>query len=397
MQRHYIKSRYIRFVKPVAWVTSGAPVEILRAMDIEAVYPENYGALCGARGAGTSLSEAAEIHGYAPELCSYAKISLGSISNPAQAPMKGLPKPDVLVVCNNICNTVVKWFEAVAAHYRIPIFVLDTPFLHDGLEKHVVSYVKAQLEELIAFLESATRRRFREDKLRKVIELSDECVRLWGEIRQMCKARPSPLNAPDLFVNMAAIVVLRGTKEAVDYYRTLRDEVKQRVEEGIGAVPEERFRLLWDNIALWHRLYRFYTYFARKGCCFVVDTYTGAWDNPIEGGEPLEALARAYTAVFLNRSLTYRAKLIANLIRDYGVDGFVMHSNRSCKPYSLGQYDIRRIVSEETGVPGLIIEADMCDSRYYSEEQLRTRIDAFVEQLEWRALCPRSSTATPCA
>ena len=382
MQRHYLKARLVRFLKPVAWVTSGAPVEILRAMGIEAVYPENYGALCGARGAGTTLSESAEARGYAPELCSYAKISLGSIYDPAKAPMKGLPKPDVLIVCNNICNTVVKWFEAVAAHYRIPIFILDTPFLHDGLEEHTVAYVKSQLEELIAFLERTTRRRFKERRLREVIELSDECVRLWGEIRQMCKARPSPLNAPDLFVNMAAIVVLRGTREAVDYYRMLRDEVKQRVEQGIGAVPGERFRLLWDNIALWNRLYRFYTYFARKGCCFVVDTYTGAWDAPIEEGEPLEALARTYTGVFLNRSLRYRAELIARLIREYEVDGFVMHSNRSCKPYSLGQYDIRRIVSEWTGVPGLVIEADMCDSRYYSEQQLRTRIDAFVEQLE---------------
>jgi benzoyl-CoA reductase/2-hydroxyglutaryl-CoA dehydratase subunit BcrC/BadD/HgdB len=70
------------------------------------------------------------------------------------------------------------------------------------------------------------------------------------------------------------------------------------------------------------------------------------------------------------------------LIREYEVDGFVMHSNRSCKPYSLGQYDIKRIVSAETGVPGLIIDADMCDSRYYSEEQIRNRIDAFIEQLE---------------
>jgi len=381
MQRHYIRARYIRFLRPLAWVTSGAPVEILRAMGIEAVYPENYGALCGARGVGTRLSEEAEARGYAQELCSYAKISLGSVFSPSEAPMKGLPKPDLLVACNNICDTVVKWFEILAAHYRIPLFILDTPFLHDGLDEHIVAYVKAQLEDLILFLERTTRRKMKLAKLRQVMELSDECVRLWGEIRRMCKARPSPLNAPDLFVNMAAIVVLRGTREAVEFYRMLRDEVRERVEKGVGAVPQERFRLLWDNIALWNRIYRFYSYFVRKGCCFVVDTYTGAWDMPLGGGEPLEALARTYTAVFLNRSLRHRAELMAQLIREFQVDGFVMHSNRSCKPYSLGQYDIKRIVSEETGIPGLIFDADMCDSRYYSEEQIRTRIDAFLEQL----------------
>jgi len=382
MERHYLKIRYLRFFRPLAWVTSGAPVEILRAMGIEVAYPENYGALCGARGVGTALSEEAEAHGYAPELCSYAKINLGSIFNPSSAPLKGLPKPDLLIVCNNICGTVVKWFEALAYRYRIPIFILDTPFLHDDLEPHIVRYVRSQLEEMIEFIERHTRHRLNQKRFQEVLELSNECVHLWGEIRRMCKARPSPLNAPDLFVNMAAIVVLRGTKEAVEYYRTLRNEVKQRVERGEGAIPEERHRLLWDNIALWNRLYRFYSHFAKRGCCFVVDTYTGAWDNPVEDGEPLEALARAYTSVLLNRSLSYRAHQMIELIREYEVDGFVMHSNRSCKPYSLGQYDIKRIVSAETGVPGLIIDADMCDSRYYSEEQIRNRIDAFIEQLE---------------
>jgi benzoyl-CoA reductase/2-hydroxyglutaryl-CoA dehydratase subunit BcrC/BadD/HgdB len=59
-----------------------------------------------------------------------------------------------------------------------------------------------------------------------------------------------------------------------------------------------------------------------------------------------------------------------------------MHSNRSCKPYSLGQYDIMRQVSQRSGVPGVIIEADMCDSRVYSEEQVKTRIQAFMETLD---------------
>jgi benzoyl-CoA reductase/2-hydroxyglutaryl-CoA dehydratase subunit BcrC/BadD/HgdB len=58
-----------------------------------------------------------------------------------------------------------------------------------------------------------------------------------------------------------------------------------------------------------------------------------------------------------------------------------MHSNRSCKPYSLGQYDMKRLVSERTGRPGLIIEADHCDPRAYAEEPIKTRVQAFMETL----------------
>jgi benzoyl-CoA reductase/2-hydroxyglutaryl-CoA dehydratase subunit BcrC/BadD/HgdB len=59
-----------------------------------------------------------------------------------------------------------------------------------------------------------------------------------------------------------------------------------------------------------------------------------------------------------------------------------MHSNRSCKPYSLGQYDIQKIIQQKRGIPTLLIEADMVDERSFSESQIETRIDAFMEVLK---------------
>ncbi|MDD5747701.1 MAG: 2-hydroxyacyl-CoA dehydratase family protein, partial [Actinomycetota bacterium] len=72
---------------------------------------------------------------------------------------------------------------------------------------------------------------------------------------------------------------------------------------------------------------------------------------------------------------------IISLMERFHTDGVVMHSNRSCKPYSLGQYDIGREIGSRTGKPVLIIEADMTDSRVYAEAQVRERIEAFIESL----------------
>ncbi len=381
MQRHYTSARYLRLGRPMAWVTSGAPVEILRAMGVLAVYPENYGALCGARKQAVSLCQAAEARGYSPDLCSYARSHLGSIFDSQGAPMRGLPKPDLLICCNNICSTVVKWYEAVAEHYAVPLFVLDVPFIHDGFPDQMQVYVRGQLDEMIKFLEQTTGRRLRLSRLEAVIQVANQAVQLWGEIRGLCKAQPSPLNAPDLFVNMAPIVVLRGEQSAVRFYQHLKAEVEERVRNGMGAIPEEKHRLLWDNIAIWHHLYRFYNYFVDYGACFVVDTYTGGWSHNVPLGDPLGGLAQAYATVFLNQSLEHRVDMMASLISEYNVQGFVMHCNRSCKPYSLGQYAIKRALSERTGVPGLIIESDMCDSRAFARQAVRTRIQAFMERL----------------
>jgi len=382
MQWHYLSTRHLRFGRKLAWVSSGAPVEILRAMDVVVAYPENYAALCGAQGDATDLCQIAEGQGYSADVCSYARTHIGSVLDATHAPLRGLPEPDLLICCNNICGTVIKWFEALSLHYRVPLFVLDTPFLHDGMTAAVRDYVVGQLGDMIRFVESTTCRPLDVRRLDEMIHCANEALLLWNGIRELCRARPSPLNAPDLFVCMAPIVVLRGTAQAVRYYRHLKTEVEQRVKDGVGAVPNERFRLVWDNIAIWHHLYRFYSHFSKYGACFVADTYTGSWSQTVSKGDSLASLADAYTAIYLNQSLQQRVELMAGMINDYQAQGFVMHNNRSCKPYSLGQQVVRQAVIARTGVPGLIIEADMNDARSYAEEPIRTRVQAFMETLE---------------
>ncbi|MBU1880180.1 MAG: 2-hydroxyacyl-CoA dehydratase family protein, partial [Chloroflexi bacterium] len=382
MTTYYAKLRYLRLGRPVAWITSGAPVEILRAMGVTVAYPENYGAMCGVSGA-VPLCQESEHRGYSRDVCSYARSHLGSLYNPAIAPMGGLPRPTLLVACNNICGTVLKWYQAIQQETGAPLFVLDTPFVHDELTDHSVTYVRTQLDDLVGWVTEQTGRKLKPDKLTQTVALSNECVRLWTAIREACQARPSPLNAPDLFTNMAPIVVLRGTKDAVGFYRKLLAEVEARVDRGEGAILDERYRLIWDNIAIWPKLFRFFKPFIDAGACFVSDTYTGAWATPVDDtADPLDGLARTYASVLLNQSLQYRARDLVGLVERFQADGFVMHSNRSCKPYSLGQYDIRRLVTEATGAPGLIVEADMADSRAYADGPIGTRVAAFLETLE---------------
>ena len=383
MTRYYATRKVVGKVRPLAWVTSGAPVEILSGMGVATVYPENYGALVGAQRAAVPLAQIAEERGYSPDLCSYARCQIGSVMDASNAPQGGLPKPDLLVACNNICGTVLKWYQALAQELDVPLFLLDAPYQHDaGLSEHTVQYVATQLEELVAWVTRHTGRRLNERKFVRTLDLSNQAVTLWRDIRELCQARPSPLNAPDLFLSMAPIVVLRGSKDAVTYYQKLKAEVEERVAKGEGAILEERYRLLWDNIAIWYRLFRLFSLFTDAGACFVVDTYTNAWSASVDTEEPILGLARTYSTVYINQSIQARTDLMVDLVDRFGVDGMVFHSNRSCKPYSLGQYEMLEAVSRRTGVPGLVLEADMCDSRLYADEPVKNRIQAFLDLLE---------------
>jgi benzoyl-CoA reductase/2-hydroxyglutaryl-CoA dehydratase subunit BcrC/BadD/HgdB len=385
MTRYYATRKVVGKVRPLAWVTSGAPVEILIGMGVATVYPENYGALVGAQRLAVPLAQVAEEQGYSPDLCSYARCHVGSVLDPKNAPQGGLPRPDLLVASNNICGTVIKWYQALAQELNVPLFLLDAPYQHEpGLPDHTVQYVASQLEELIAWVTQHTGHKLNDRKFAQTLKLSNQAVTLWREIRELCQARPSPLNAPDLFLTMAPIVVLRGTRDAVTFYRKLKVEVEERVARGEGAIFEERYRLLWDNIAIWYQLFRLFSLFIDAGACFVVDTYTNAWSVSVDTDEPILGLARTYATVYINQSLQARVELMTDLVERFGVDGMVFHSNRSCKPYSLGQYDLLEQVSQRTAVPGLILEADMCDTRLYAEEPIKNRIQAFLDLLEAR-------------
>ena len=370
--------------KKVAWITSGGPVEPLIAMDIIPVYPENHGAMIGASKMGVDLCEKAEEMGYSSDLCSYARSDI-SCSTVNGGPIGGLPKPDMLICCNNICGTVLKWYEIQARYYDIPLFILDTPFCHTEYSEEAHKYVRRQIEEYIVFLEDVCGRKMDYAKMDKVGRLSVEGQRLWQAVLDTATNSPSPITAFDAFFHLALIVTLRGTRIAVDYYQNLLEEMNQKVEKGIGAIPNERYRLLWDNLPIWYRLRWLSNKFADYGASLVADTYTTAWCGTlkyIDVDNFLDSMAEAYSRVYLNIGIDEMAENVIEMIDKYNVDGFVIHSNRSCKPYSLGQYDIQKIVQRERDIPCLVIEADMVDERNFSESQIETRIDAFMEMIK---------------
>jgi benzoyl-CoA reductase/2-hydroxyglutaryl-CoA dehydratase subunit BcrC/BadD/HgdB len=195
------------------------------------------------------------------------------------------------------------------------------------------------------------------------------------------------MSAFDAFYHLALIVTLRGTKTAVRYYQNLLAQMQNRVARGIGVVPNEKYRLLWDNIPIWHRTRWLSNKFASHNACLVADTYTSAWCGVIkyiDENRFMDSMAEAYTRIYLNIGVDEMARTVLAMIDKYDVDGFVLHSNRSCKPYSFGQLDIQRIVERERGLPCLMIESDMTDERSFSESQISTRIDAFMEMIKER-------------
>ena len=382
MSRHYLEGRYAEGVRKVAWVTSGAPVEALRTLGYHLVYPENHAALCGARRVAEDLCTEAEAAGWSRDICSYARTDIGALLS-GRTPVGRLPRPDLLVCCTNICQTVLYWYRVLAAETGAPLYLIDTPFLYREAQPHQLDYVQRQIEGLIPVAEEVAGRTLSWSRLLDFMRRSKESVELWLEVCRRNRHRPAPMTAFDGFVNMGPIVDLRGEPETLDLYRALLSELDDRVAAGVGAIKDERRRVLWDNLPIWFRLGGLSKLLASRGVNVVVSTYTWAWAElaPLmDPDRPMESAARVYLHALLNRSTGSKLNHMRSLIEDFACDGAILHSDRSCKPYSLGQLDQRDRLAE-AGVPALLLEADHNDPRSWSDEQGTARLEAFMEML----------------
>jgi benzoyl-CoA reductase/2-hydroxyglutaryl-CoA dehydratase subunit BcrC/BadD/HgdB len=73
------------------------------------------------------------------------------------------------------------------------------------------------------------------------------------------------------------------------------------------------------------------------------------------------------------------------------VDGIVFHDCRTCPNNSNTRYGMPGRIASAGGVPALVLDGDVNDLRCFSEEQSKTSIEAFIEQLADR----RPAASTP--
>ncbi len=384
ISRHYLKGRFARGYKKVAWITSGAPVEFLVALGYFPHYPENHGAMCGIRRMGEELCGEAESAGWSHDICSYARTDLGALLS-GKGPAGALPRPDLLVCCTNICQTVLYWYQALAHNFDVPLIVIDTPFLYGPARAHDLDYTRVQIEEAIVCAERVAGKSLDPGKLDQATRLSKQATDLWRAILDTARHRPAPISAFDQFICMAPIVEMRGEAFTVDYYGAVLRELEERKRRGIGALKTERYRLVWDNLPIWYRIKWLAELLAERGAALVASTYTNAWGelaDLIDVSDPLGSAARVHLHPILNRGTGHKLELIGDMVRRFDADGVILHSDRSCKPYSIGQVDQSDSIKRNTGASALLLEADHNDPRAFSEGPTRTRLEAFLELLE---------------
>lgn len=372
--------------KKTAWCTSVGPAELLRALGFNVYFPENHGAMLGASRMATDLIPAANARGFSPDICSYLTSDIGGYlegKSPLQAfKMPGPPKADVLVFNTNQCRDVKDWFQFYSREWDVPCVGVHTPRSIGDVDDSIIEDVARQTEALVEPLEEVAGEKLDLERLKEVIGLSKQCTELWKAVLDTAASVPAPITFFDDTVQMGPAVVLRGTQDAVDYYKALLAELTQRVTDGVAAIEGEEHRIYWEGMPIWGKLKNLSLQFLELKTCVVASTYCNSWVfEALDPADPFKSMARAYSSIFICRSDDRKEAYIEEMVAKFRIDGILYHDAKTCPNNSNSRYQMPQRLQAKLGKPFLIVNGDLNDLRLYSEEQTRTNIEAFAEQL----------------
>jgi len=375
----------------VAWCTSVGPAELLLSLGFLVHYPENHGAMLGATRTANDYIPVANAIGYSPDICSYLTSDVGAFIKKetplsrAYEGIEGVPKPDVLVYNTNQCRDVQDWFSWYSRELNVPALGISTYRNIGKIENYNLESIVQQMKDMISPLEEISGQKFDIDKLRHFLSLSYDCTQLWKKILETNTAKPAPMSFFDGTIHMGPAVVLRGSPQAVEYYKVLLKELEERIANKEGAVEGEKFRLYWEGMPIWGKLRDLAEFFIGLKTAVIASTYCNSWIfESFDPEDPFMSMARAYTEIFIVRDENFKEKYIEKMVREYKLDGLLFHDAKTCPANSNNRYGMPERLEKKLNIPALTINGDLNDMRCYSEEQAKTNIEAFIEQLEAR-------------
>ncbi|WP_415714513.1 double-cubane-cluster-containing anaerobic reductase [Maridesulfovibrio sp.] len=343
-----------------------APTELIRAAGIAPV------SLCGKKQAPIKEAE----RELPASLCPLIKSSYGYAVTDT-CPFFGFSG---IIIAETTCDGKKKMYELMEAIK--PLHLMQLPHTQKGGAPF--KYWLAGLHELEEFLVQHSGIEVTEQALNAEIILQNKIRKELYELMILCADRRSPLTARDMLAVQESksfsvnpenyLTKLQVLRSEMDEYLLRTDlEEKQGVRIMLTGCPvgkgSEKAITITEELGA--HVVCMENCSGLKGLTLPVD----------ETGDPYEAIARRYLQVPCSCMSPNPGRMdsIKDMVKTFEVDAIIDLTWLGCHTYNAESTVLRNFVEQELEIPFLHIETDYSESDI---EQLRTRIEAFVELAE---------------
>lgn len=290
-----------------------------------------------------------------------------------------IPLPKCILACSHMCDDSLKTFNFVAEYYNIPILSLDVPY---QVDQAAVDYVATQLKEMANTICEMEGIRFGIDRLKEAVATANRTNAHRHEVFSLCKDNPPVFNMPG-YLPAYPFFSKFGDHEAEEIYRTLAADIRKRVKLKKWVFQGDYFRILWMGM-IPLMVPHFLSYLDTLKFGFPTTELMFHSDfETMDEQDPFKGMAQQITRYPLVGRTKRRLDKIDEIIKEYHIEAVIHFNHRGCLSFNGDNYLLSDHLRAED-IPFLVLEGDIGDNAYCSENQLKEKALNFKQILEAR-------------
>ncbi|WP_035243800.1 double-cubane-cluster-containing anaerobic reductase [Desulfonatronovibrio hydrogenovorans] len=343
-----------------------APLEIIRAAGAVPV------SLCGKRQ--EPISEAERI--LPANLCPLIKSSFG------YAVTETCPfyNASDILIGETTCDGKKKMFEILKK--LKPFYLLHLPY--SQTDPAALALWKDQVWSMKLFMEKQTGKNITQQDLQHQILKYNEQRRLLKSIAWLMADHPVPVKGMDLLPVFESSSFVVDMARYIQSLENLFKDLSELKKSGFSACPENAPRILLTGCPIGKGSEKVLRLIEECGGVVVcMENCTGikSFDLLVEEqGDPYHNLALRYlrTPCSCMTPNQGRFDLVRQLAQEFKVNGIIDQTWQFCHTYNVESNSIQDMAANTLNLPFMHIDTDYSDN---DTEQLRTRIEAFLEMI----------------
>jgi benzoyl-CoA reductase/2-hydroxyglutaryl-CoA dehydratase subunit BcrC/BadD/HgdB len=335
-------------------------------------------------GRADDLIEAAEESGLPPGFahCSMTQTLLGAISRGY------IPVPDLYISKAYACDQSSEADDMIQEIYEFPEIVYVDGCI-DGqwdewpnTQERRVKFLSAQMRAVLGRVQEAIGVAVTDEHIEAARGVLIQNFMLLWELFALLRNDPPPISMGDVMpLYYMGLNPVRDRGPFVDAFTTLTREGKERIETGFGVVPKGSPKILLTMAA---NVDNGVTHIIEESGLSPITLYfmhpMEAQMAPSDYTDPLDCIAETYFRMPLFAGIPPNLQWVREVAQGCGISGVIWHWIYCCRYYTgTSPIAIRNSLTEELGLPTLVLEGDYHCARDYSGEAARTRIEAFAE------------------